>query len=186
MDSKFDNIEELINKYDISKRDLNNFKKIIESYQPGNDSLTSLLMQYTYRNVDKKALAMLDKTTDELFDSLEYPIEDDLVHDVKKLDGYKLIKDCIIEYCTTNIKNIAIVIENVAFLNNKKTSDVKKSMQLYMSNFGSTEKVMNIFSKYSDDYRLSIRKSIQPEIYIPIYSKAVVGKIQELKASKKK
>lgn len=182
----FKNMEQLIKDNNISKRELSKFNEIIKNYQPTNIFLSSLLQQYTRRNVDNNTLKMFDKTIDALFESLDYPTMEIDFKDISKLTGYRLVKDSIIEYCTTDVKNIDILIDNIAFINNMKVDDVKKEMQSYMSSYGDILKIMNAFSIYSEDYKSNVRKSNLPEAYIPVYSKAVVEKIKEMKNGKQK
>ncbi len=182
----FKNIEQLIKENNISRKELSKFNEIVKNYQPTNIVLSSLLEQYTNRNLNNNTLKMFDTTVDALFNSLDYPTEEYSIDDPNKLVGYKLVKDSIIEYCTTDIKNISTIIDNVAFLNNMSIEDVEKRMQLYMSSYGDILKIMNAFSMYSDDYKANVRKSTSPETYIPVYSKAVVEKIKEMKDSKQK
>lgn len=182
----FQNMEQLIKNNNISRRELSKFNEIVKNYQPTNIILSSLLQQYTYRNIDNNTLKMFDKTIDALFESLDYPTQNYDFDDEYKIIRYKLVKDSIIEYCTTDVKDMNTIIDNVAFLNNMDVEDVKKGMQSYMSSYGDVVKIMNAFSIYSDDYKSNVRKSTLPETYIPIYSKAVVEKIKEMKDSKQK
>ena len=179
-------MKQLIKDNNISRRELEKFNEIVKNYQPTNIFLSSLLKQYTRRNIDNNTLMMFDKTIDALFKSLDYPTIEFDFNDISKLTGYKLVKDSIIEYCTTDVKNIDMLIDNVAFINNMKVDDVKKEMQSYMSSYGDIIKIMNAFSIYSDDYKTNVRKSTLPETYIPIYSKAVVEKIKEMKSNRQK
>lgn len=186
MKKDFYNIEQLIKEKNISKRELSKFKDIVQNYQPENIMLTSLLTQYMFRNVDNETLKMFDKTIDALFESLDYPTEEWAINDTKKLNGYHLVKESIIEYCTSDAKDISTIIDNVAFLKRISVDEVRNSMQLYMSSYGDISKVMNAFMQYSDDYKSNVKKSNMPEVYIPIYSKAVVSKIKEMKSNKHK
>lgn len=170
----------------ISRRELAKFERLIENYQPENVQLYSALNKLIYSDIDSKNKMMFDKTIDALFNSLDYPTEEWAITDSKMFDGYKLVKDCIIEYCTTDVKNITTVIDNVAFLHDKPIADVEKNMQLYMSSYGDTNKIMNAFMQYSDDFQTNVRKSNLPEGYIPVYSKAVALKIKEMQQTKQK
>jgi len=179
------NMEQLIKNNNISRRELSKFKNIVQNYQPNNGSLISLLTQYTYRYIDPKTQAMFDKTIDALFKSLDYPVEELEITDSKMLNNYKFIKDCIIEYCTTDIKDISTIIDNVAFLNNTSIIVVEKGMKSYMSGYGDVKKIMNAYIMYGDNYKINVMSSNLPETYIPIYSKAVVSKIKEMKNNTK-
>lgn len=186
MGEEFNNIDTLIQNMDISKRDLHKFLAILKNYQPNNTSLIFLLEQHKERNLDRKTLDIFDKTVEALFQSLDYPTDDITITDPDRLIGYSYIKDCIIEYCITNIKSIPTIIDNVAFLNNKTKMEVRKKMDLYMSSYGNTMKTMAAFMQYSDNYKANIQRSTLPEGYIPVFSRAVALKISEMKNNKKK
>jgi len=108
------------------------------------------------------------------------------MNDTNMLTNYKLVKDSIIEYCVTDVKDISTIIDNVAFFNSMEIEDVEKRLNIYMSSYGDTSKVMNVFSRYSEDYINNIRKSNLPETYIPIFSKAVAQKIKEMQNNRQK
>lgn len=180
----FNNIEQIIKEQKITRRELEKFKLIIKNYQPNNTSFLSLLSDYINRNLDQKTLYTFEKTIDALLQSLDYPVEESEFDDEIKYNGYKLIKDSIIEYCVTDINDISIIVDNVSFLHKKPIKQVEKEMQLYMSSYGDSQKIVNAYSRYSDD-KNNINKSTLPEVYIPIFSKAVVEKIKEMQELKK-
>lgn len=183
MMDEFSNIEQIIKEQKITRRELEKFWIIVKNYQPNNDSLLVLLSHNIIRNINRETLYTFEKTIDALLQSLDYPVDEIKFDDKSKYNGYKLVKDCIIEYCVTDINDMSMILDNVSFLNRKPIKQVEKEMQLYMSSYGDSQKIVNAYNRYSED-KNNINKSILPDVYIPIFSKAVVEKIKEMKAFK--
>jgi len=181
MDSNYSSMEKIMKDNNIRRRDLVKFKEILKVYQPNNGYLLTLLDQYTYRYIDSRTKMTFDKTIDALFESLAYPVNRLETDNYKMTKNYKLVKDCIIEYCLTDIQDISTIIDNVAFHNNMTIEETKNRMSAYMSNYGDIKRIMIAFSRYSDNYEKHVNSANLPETYIPIYSKAVVEKIREMK-----
>ena len=117
MMDEFSNIEQIIKEQKITRRELEKFWIIVKNYQPNNDSLLVLLSHNIIRNINRETLYTFEKTIDALLQSLDYPVDEIKFDDKSKYNGYKLVKDCIIEYCVTDINDMSMILDNVSFLN---------------------------------------------------------------------
>ena len=173
------NIEEIIIKENLGKKNLSALKKIIEAEQPYNRQLLDILEKYINPVVDKKNIEMINTTTDALFEALDYTI-DEWANDDNLNKGYGYVKEAIAEYITTPYRNIDVILDNIGFSHDEEKESVNHSMVGFIVSGGNPVKIQNAFKLYSKDYQNSIKHSTSPQGFIPIYAKAVVTKIAEM------
>ena len=174
------NIEEMIIKENLGKRQLSAFKKIVEEEQPLNKQLIDSIEQYINPVLDTKNISAINSTIDALFEALDYTI-DEWANDDNTNKGYKYIKEAITEYITTPYRNIDVISDNVGFMYDDDKNSVDKAMIGFIVNGGNPVKIQNAFKLYSPDYQNAIIHSTSPQTFIPTYSKAVITKIVEMK-----
>ena len=173
------NIEEIIIKENLGKRQLSAFKKIIENEQPFNKQLIDLVEQYINPVVDTKNIDTINATVNALFEALDYTI-DEWANDDNMNKGYGYIKEAIAEYITTPYRNIDVIADNIGFMHDESAEAVNHAMVGFIVSGGNPVKIQNAFKLYSPDYQGAINKSTSPQVFIPTYAKAVVTKMAEM------
>lgn len=177
-------IEEIIASENLSKRTLSSLKKIVENSQPNNAELINLLDQYINNNISKENLDMINLTIAALLDALDYPTDEWAITE-NQFKGLNYLKEAIIEYIITPVKNMDVVLDNVGFKNNSDITTINNSIVDYMVNYGAQEKIQGFLRIYSTNYQSAINHSTNPGVIIPIYAKAITSKIKEMNKNNK-